>query len=84
MMTVDGLSLAGNARQSILIDGPVAAGSSIANVTLAGTDEQSGILQQRYSGGEAPELGEGTPELEQRAEVVFEVPTPPAAPVATN
>jgi hypothetical protein len=84
MMTVDGLSLAGNARQSILIDGPVAAGSSIANITLAGTDEQSGILQQRYSGGEAPELGEGTPEIEQRAEVVFEVPTPPATPVATN
>ena len=45
------LTLDGNARSSVLIDGEVATGSAFANVTLQGGDEGKGIVQQSFTGG---------------------------------
>ncbi|MEJ7734990.1 MAG: hypothetical protein WKG00_38100, partial [Polyangiaceae bacterium] len=54
------VSLSGNARASILIDG--AASGSLVDVTLSGGDEQKGILQQSLGSGEPqPTLGVNAP-----------------------
>jgi len=82
-IAIDGLTLEGNERQSILIDGAAGEGSKIANVTLAGADAQKGILQQSVmSGTDAPEVGAGAPPVTQKSEKVLPVPTAPAAPSA--
>ena len=75
--TMDELSLSGNARASLLIDGPAA--GSLAQVTLSGGDEQKGIVQQSYSGGPQPQLGGGVPPITTSAEEQFAVTKPPVA-----
>jgi hypothetical protein len=82
---VDGLTVENSAMQSVLIDGPVGAGSSITNVTLAGGDEAMGIVQQRVMAGEEqPEVGPSAPALDTHADKVAEVPASPAAPDAVQ
>jgi hypothetical protein len=51
------LTISNSARHSILIDGAVAPGSRIADVTLTGGDEQKGIVQQNLPpGGSSPSV----------------------------
>jgi len=73
---IDGLSLSGNAGASFLIDGPVAPGSSIANVTQSGGDSEF-IQQNLASGEQQPNVGSGTPSLMTSDVAVEEVPLPP-------
>ncbi|MFT3769596.1 MAG: right-handed parallel beta-helix repeat-containing protein [Minicystis sp.] len=54
---IDGLTMSGNQRQSILIDGPVASGSSIGVLTQSGGDEATGVLQQDFTTGMQPDHG---------------------------
>ena len=81
-LQIDGLSVSGSARQSILIDGPVASGSSVAHVTLAGGDEKKGIVEQNFSGGTAPAVGAGAPQVTQSAGMVDAIPLGPATPAS--
>jgi hypothetical protein len=63
-MAVDGLTVSGSARASLLIDGPVAPNSSLAHVTLEGNDLNFGILQQNLPpSGTQPQLGPSTPPI---------------------
>jgi hypothetical protein len=53
--TIDGLTLSGNFRTSVLINEPVGVGSTIKNPVLSGGDDQKGILYQRVpTGGQLP------------------------------
>jgi len=80
-VVIDGLKVSKSARQGVLIDGSVAAGSSVANVTLAEGDEQHGMLQQSVDAtGTAPEVGAGAPTLMSDTQEVYPIPVPPAAP----
>lgn len=79
---IDGLELSDNARNAALIDGPVGAGSSIANVTLGGTDAAKGIEQQHVSSpAEAPSTS-NAPAIAQSAASPDATPVPPAGPNA--
>ena len=70
--------LAGNARASILIDGP--ASGSLLDVTLSGGDEAKGIVQQSYDGsGPQPTVGANVPPLVTSASEQLAVSKPPAA-----
>jgi len=78
---IDRVTLAGNGRESVLIDGEVAMGSSIANLTLSGGDEAKGVVQQSFpSGGVAPTVGAGAPALQQSQSELFSVPKAPEVP----
>lgn len=78
-IAVDGLSLDGNARASIVIDGEAA--GSLANVTLSGGDEAKGIVQQSFSGGQQPQAGAGAPAITTSADPLFSIPqAPPTVP----
>jgi hypothetical protein len=80
-ITIDGLTLGGSARQSMLIDGPVASGSSIANVLLEQGDESKGLLQQNLPAqGEQPAIGQGAPPLLVDMGELFAVPESPMVP----
>ena len=79
---IDQLTVGSSSRASVLIDGAVGGGSSLAHVTLQGGDADKGILQQSYDGGETPELGAETPTVEQSATEQFSVPLGPVAPQA--
>lgn len=81
-LSVDGLVLANNARQSVLIDGPVAEGSQLLNLDLQGADASSGILQQNADTGAAsPSLGAGQQSFSKNAGQLIGVAAPPASPV---
>ncbi len=57
-VTIEALTLSGNERQSLLIDGP--ASGRIMSMTLAGGDEGKPALQQKLPmGGAQPMLGNG-------------------------
>lgn len=80
-VSIDALGVSESARQGVLIDGPVAAGSAITNLTLAGGDEQKGLVQQSVQSGDpAPTIGAGTPALTTETAEVFVLPQPPVAP----
>ncbi len=55
-VTIDRLTLSGNERQSLLIDGPTGglAGGKIWSVTLEGGDEKKPPLQQNFTSGKTP------------------------------
>jgi len=79
----DHVILGANARQPMLIDGEVAAGSSIDNVSLTDGDDAKGLLEQNFpSGGMAPTVGASAPAITQNAMKQFAVPTAPAAPAS--
>jgi hypothetical protein len=81
---IDGLSLSGNARASLLIDGDVAPGSSIANVTQSDGDEAKGIVQQNVAGGGvSPSVGAGAPAILQSVTEKYAIPVPPLPPSST-
>lgn len=75
-IAVDGLSLSGNARASVVIDGE--AGGSMKNVTLSGGDETKGVVQQSYSGGSQPQVGANAPVIATSPTGLFAIPAPPA------
>lgn len=78
-IAVDGLTLSGNARASVVIDGE--ATGTLANVTLSGGDESKGVVQQKYSGGGAqPSTGQNAPAITTSAEGLFAIPVPPELP----
>jgi hypothetical protein len=80
-VSIDGLTLTNNARASFLIDGAVAPGSSIANVTLSGGDQQKGILEQNLPmGGRQPQVVSGAPAITVNMGEVYAVATSPAVP----
>jgi hypothetical protein len=73
-LTIDGLTVSGSARQSVLIDGPVADGSSVARITLEGNDATLGILQQGLSpGGAQPEVGPDVPAIRTEPDRLFPI-----------
>jgi len=76
-LVIDGLSLSGSQRQSMLINGAVLPGSRIDNLSLSGGDESTGILQQ-YAGSpsDAPEIGPGVPPVQQAAGQTLDVACP--------
>jgi len=80
---VQGLTLAGNARTAMLIDGPVATGSTITDLTLEQGDETMGIVQQRANQlDQAPEVSGSTPAVSQTMDAPHDLaiaPLPPAA-----
>jgi hypothetical protein len=81
-LTIDGLELSSSARQSVLIDGAVAEGSSISNLLLSGGDEASGVLQQGVSEDDAAPSVEGGLEIARDALRPLEVPAAPKPPLA--
>src|SRR5262249_10529100 len=63
-VTIDGLTLDGDARQSLLIDGP--AMGNIMSITLTGGDEAKPMIQQNLMmGGAQPTLGSGVTVMSQ-------------------
>ena len=63
-MRIDGLTVSGSARASVLINGPVAPDSTIARVTLEGADATFGILQQNLpADGMQPQVGPSAPAI---------------------
>lgn len=76
-MAIDGLSLSGSARASVLIDG--AASGSMTSVTLGGGDENKGIVQQNYVSGSQPAVGANAPAITVNAAKVFSTPKAPAS-----
>lgn len=80
-VAVDNVTLSGNQRASMLIDGPAGAGSTITNVTLEGGDELLGLVQQNApSGTSSPTVGAGAPPIDQTETESFAVPIGPMAP----
>ncbi len=77
-IAVDDLSLSGNARASVVIDGE--ATGSLTNVTLSGGDEAKGVVQQKYAGGAQPQVGAGAPAITTSADGLFAIPLPPSLP----
>lgn len=72
------VSLSGNARASILIDGP--ATGTLVDVTLSGGDELKGIVQQSYDGiGPQPTIVSNVPAISTAATEQFAVSKPPTA-----
>jgi hypothetical protein len=83
--TIDGLEIGGSGTHSIIIDGPVGAGSEIVGATLTGGDETKGVVQQTVDDMDAaPELGAAAPALERTNELVTEVPAHIEAPVSVQ
>jgi hypothetical protein len=81
-VAIDGLTVGGSGRNSILIDGPVAAGSALANVTLESGDELKGILQQRAGqASEAPSIDNAPAPMQTLASphALPQAPLPPQA-----
>jgi hypothetical protein len=77
-VTVTGVTLSGNARASVLIDGE--ATGSLSDLTLTGGDEQKGVVQQSFKGGKQPGVSGSTPALKTEASEIFMIPlAPPAA-----
>lgn len=76
---VNGIEVADNATNGILIDGPVGAQSSLANVVLGPGDDTEGVVQQQVmTPADAPAtMGVA---LTQTAQKISDVPIGPEAP----
>ena len=73
-LTIDGLTVSNSARASVLIDGPVAGGSSIAHVTLEGNDLALGIVQQNLpQNGTQPAVGDAAPPIQSTTSEQFPI-----------
>jgi Right handed beta helix region len=82
-VSITGLSLSNSARAALLIDGEVAAGSTLTDVTLLGSDASFGIVQQGVQmGATAPMVGSNTPAVTQQSDATFAIPEPPSTPAA--
>lgn len=77
-IAIDGLTVSGSARASVVIDGE--ASGTLTNITLAGGDEMKGIVQQAYSGGAQPQVGDGAPAITTSATGLYAIPKPPSLP----
>lgn len=74
-VTLDSVTVSNSARASVLIDGEVASGSNIIDLTLAGGDEQKGIVQQNLpSSGTQPVTSGTTPAVDATATQQFPIP----------
>src|SRR5262249_52346336 len=79
--SIDGLTLSGNTRASMLIDRSGAPGRSVSNIAVSLGDEAKGILQQNLAtGGVQPQIGTGVPNITVNMGEVFAVPASPAVP----
>jgi parallel beta helix pectate lyase-like protein len=77
---IENVSISTSARASVLIDGEVVMGSSITNLTLAGGDEQKGIVQQNLPmNGQQPNTSMSPGVMPQPGEM-FPVPVSPGIP----
>lgn len=75
-VTVKDVSLSNNARASLLIDGPVASGSIIENLSSSGTSGASELLQQNLpAGGLQPMTSGTTPAIESDSAERFAIPS---------
>lgn len=80
-MAIERVAVSGSSRASVLIDGAVGSGSSIADLVLAGGDETKGILQQSLpQGGNEPITSGTTPPVTPSTDEQLPVPTSVAAP----
>jgi hypothetical protein len=75
-LQVDQLTLSGNERASLVIDG--AAKGTLTDVTQTAGDDAKGIVQQNYSMGDTPTVGGSTPAVTKSATEVFTVPKAPS------
>ncbi len=74
-MNVDGLNISNSARASMLIDGNVFTGSTLANVVLSQGDENKGIEQQNLKMNPvSPAIKNNAPNLKTSATEKFSVP----------
>jgi hypothetical protein len=74
------LSIAASDRNAFLIDGAVASGSVLANVSLQSGDEAKGIVQQGSDASGAPATSGSVPTVEVTAATLFGIPTGPQPP----
>ncbi|HZO15853.1 MAG TPA: right-handed parallel beta-helix repeat-containing protein [Polyangiaceae bacterium] len=74
-LSLNGVTVRSSQKQSVLIDGGVASGSTIANVLLSEGDETKGILQQNFMEGmdQSPQVIDSPP-LTVTPEELFGVP----------
>lgn len=80
---IQGLTLSGNERLSMLIDGEVGAGSSLSEVTQIGGDEAKGIVHQQLpQGGTAPTVDDTVPTIASDVGRLHAVASAPQAPTA--
>jgi len=77
---IDNVSVSSSARASVLIDGEVGSGSSIANLTLSGGDEGKGIVQQSLPDGGASPAVSSAPPITTVMNEQFPVPQDVAIP----
>jgi hypothetical protein len=84
VVAIDGLAMSKSARNALLIDGAVGAGSTLKNVTLSEGDETKGIVQQNVRVGTGAPALESAPELSQSAGQIASIPETPEAPVAVS
>jgi hypothetical protein len=75
-VTIEDLTLSGNARASLLIDG--SAHGTLTNVTLAGGDESKGILQQNFPAGGSQPGVTNSPPITTTAGAMFALPLSPS------
>jgi hypothetical protein len=83
-VTIEGLTLSGNERQSLLIDGPTGGdtGGKIWSIKLEGGDEGKPPLQQNLAaGGQQPALSPGL-NLATDSARLLAVPQPQSAPAS--
>ena len=73
------VTLSGNARAAVLIDGEVAPGSSITGLVLSGGDEQKGVVQQNLPAGGLTPMVDASVVLQQASGslAIAESPLPP-------
>ncbi len=74
------VTVGNSARQSVLIDGEVVAGSEIENLTQIDGDETKGILQQSFSSGTQPVTSGTSPQVMTNADRPHETPQPLVPP----
>jgi hypothetical protein len=80
-LVVSGVTLGGNARMSMLINGEVGEGSQISALSLIDGDDQLGVLQQNLpAGGTQPALGPGAPGIATQVGEAYPIPNSLAVP----
>lgn len=73
-VTMDGVAVSGSGLLGVLIDGPVGANSSIANLALSGGDEAEGVIQQGVSPNDAAPVMDGSAVLTRLDTAPYAVP----------
>lgn len=77
---LEGLTLSGNALQSLLIDGAVGPGSHIQSLTQNDGDEAIGVIQQQATTTDASPSTDASASIQLEATQIAPVPAAPSAP----